>query len=48
MATEYIVPQVKDAPEVTIPKGANFPIPLLPIDPRIKEDGELLGYVPAL
>ena len=48
MATAYIIPRVEDAPEVTIPKGANFPIPLPPIDPRVKEDGELLGYVLAL
>ena len=48
MATVYIVLQVEDAPKVTIPKGAKFPIPLPPIDPRVKEDGELLGYVPIL
>ena len=48
MATVYIVPQVEDAPEVTIPKGAKFPIPLPSIDPCVKEDGELLGYVPVL
>ena len=41
----YIVPWVEDAPEVTIPKGSKFPIPLPPIDPRVNEDGELLGYV---
>ena len=45
MATVYIVPRVEDAPEVTIPKGAKFPIPLPSIDPRVKEYGELLGYV---
>ena len=48
MAIVYIVPQVKDAPEVTIPKGAKFPIMLPSIDPCVKVDGELLGYVPAL
>ena len=48
METVYIVPWVEDAPEVTIPKGAKFPIPLPLIDPRVKEDGELLGYVPTL
>ena len=48
MATVYIVPRVEDAPEVTVPKGANFPIPLSSIDPRVKEDGEFLGYVPIL
>ena len=48
MATVYIVSRVEDAPEVTIPKGAKFPIPLPPIDPRVKEDGERLGYVPTL
>ena len=36
MATVYIVPRVEDAPEVTIPKGAKFPIPLLPIYPLDK------------
>ena len=48
MAAEYIVPRVDDAPEVTIPKGAKFLIPLPAIDPRIKKDGDLLGYVPIL
>ena len=48
METIYILPRVEDALEVTIPKGAKFPIPLPPIDPRVKEDGELLGYVHAL
>ena len=48
METVYIVPWVEDVPEVTIPKGAKFPISLPPIDPCVKEDGELLGYVPAL
>ena len=48
METVYIVPRVEDAPEVTIPKGAKFTISLPLIDPHVKEDGELLGYVPAL
>ena len=45
MAATYIVPRVKDAPEVTIPNGAEFLILLPAIDPRVKKDGELLGYV---
>ena len=36
MATVYIVSRVEDAPKVTIPKGAKFPILLLPIDPLDK------------
>ena len=48
MAAEYIVPRVEDAPEVTIPKGAKFLIPLPAIDPHIKKDGDLLGYVHVL
>ena len=48
MAIVYIFPRVEDALEVTIPKGDKFPILLPSIDPRVKEDGELLGYVPAL
>ena len=48
MATEYVVPRVKDAPEVTIPKGVKFHVPLSPIDSRVKEDGDLLGYAPVL
>ena len=48
MAIEYIVPQVEDAPEVNIPKGAKFPVPIPPIDSRVKEDGDLLGYAPVL
>ena len=42
------LPRVEDALEVTIPKGAKFPILLPPIDPHVKEDGELLGYVHVL
>ena len=42
------MPRVEDAPEVTIPKGAKFPIPLPSIDPRVKKYGDLLGYVPVL
>ena len=48
METIYIFPRVKGALEVTIPKGAKFLIPLPAIDPRIKKDGDLLGYVPVL
>ena len=48
MATEYIVPRVEDALEVNIPKGAKFHVPLPPIDSRVKEDGDLLGYAPNL
>ena len=35
MATTYIVLRVENAPEVTIPKGAKYPIPLPPIDPHV-------------
>ena len=48
MATVYIVPRVEDAPEVTIPKGAKFLVLLLAIDPHVKKDGDLLGYVAVL
>ena len=48
MVTVHIVPRVEDTPEVTIPKGSKFPISLLSIDPRVKKDGDLLGYVPVL
>ena len=48
MATEYIMPWVEDTPEVNIPKGAKFPVPIPPIDSRAKEDGDLLGYAPVL
>ena len=44
MATEYIMPWVEDTPEVNIPKGAKFPVPIPPIDSHVKEDGDLLGY----
>ena len=44
MAIEYIVPWVEDVPEVNIPKGAKFLVPLPPIDYCVKEDGDLLGY----
>ena len=33
---------------VIIPKGFKFPIPLPPIDIRVQEDGDLLGYTPAV
>ena len=42
------MPQVEDTPEVNIPKGAKFPVPILSIDYRVKEDGDLLGYAPNL
>ena len=48
MAIVYIVPRVKDTPELTNPKGAKFPILLPPIDHRVQKDGELLGYVPVV
>ena len=48
MAANYIVPRLEDAPEVTIPKGAKFLVPLPAIDPCVKKDGDLLGYVPVL
>ena len=48
MPTEYIVPWVENAPEVNIPKGAKFPIPIPLMDSRVKEDGDLLGYAPNL
>ena len=48
METKYIVPRVEDAPEVNIPKGAKFSVPIPPIDSHVKEDGDLLGYSPNL
>ena len=43
-AADYIMPRVEGAPEVNIPKSSNFPIPIPPIDSRVKEDRDLLGY----
>ena len=48
MATKYIVPCIENAPEVNIPKGAKFLVPLPSIDSHVKEDGDLLGYAPNL
>ena len=44
-ATNYIMPWVDGAPEVKIPKSAKFTVPIPPIDSRVKENGDLLGYV---
>ena len=44
-APDYIVPWVEGAPEVNIPKSGKFPVPIPPIDSRVKEDRDLLGYV---
>ena len=38
------MPRVDGAPEVNIPKSGKFPVPIPPIDSRVKEDGDLLGY----
>ena len=43
-APDYIVPRVEGAPEVNIPKSGKFPIPIPPIDSRVKENEYLLGY----
>ena len=44
-ATDYIIPRVEGAPEVKIPKSAKFTVPIPPIDSRVKENGDLVGYV---
>ena len=41
---DYIMPRVEGAPEVKIPKGAKFTVPIPPIDSQVKENGDLLGY----
>ncbi len=44
----YISPRAEDAPDVVIPKGAQYDIPLPPIDVRVHEDGDFLGYAPTI
>ena len=44
-AIDYIMPRVDGAPKVKIPKSGKFPVPIPQIDSRVKEDGDLLGYV---
>ena len=44
-STDYIMPRVDGAPEVKIPKSGKFRVPIPQIDSRVKEDGDLLGYV---
>ncbi len=46
MTPVYISPRADDAPDVIIPKGAQYEIPLPPIDDRAEKDGDLLGYTP--
>ena len=44
----YISSRAEDAPDIIIPKGAQYEIPLPPIDDRVKEDGDFLGYTLAV
>ena len=44
----YVSPRVEDAPEVVIPKGFKYQIPLPSVDMRVKEDGDLWGHTPAV
>ncbi len=48
LAVVYISPRTDDAPEVIIPNGAKYLIPLPPMDLRVKEEGMLLGFIPNL
>ena len=38
------MPRVEGTPEVKISKSAKFTVPIPPIDSRVKENGDLLGY----
>ena len=40
----YVPPRPDDAPEVIIPKGFKYQIPLPPVDVRVREDGDLWGH----
>ena len=42
--TDYMIPRVEGAPEVRIPKNARYTVPIPPIDSRVKENGDLVGY----
>jgi hypothetical protein len=44
----YVSPRAEDAPDVVIPKGIKYQIPLPPVDLRVQEDGDLWGYTPAV
>ena len=39
----YVSPRIEGAPEVVIPKGFKYQIPLPPVDVKVKEDGDLWG-----
>ena len=48
MTPVYVSPRVEDAPEVVIPKGFKYQIPLPLVDLRVKEDGDLWGHTPSV
>jgi len=45
---DYLFPRVEGAPEVKLSKTGKLAVPIPPIDPRVKENGDLVGYAAAV
>ena len=39
---DYLFPRVEGAPEVKLSKTGKLAVPIPPIDPRVKENGDLV------
>ena len=45
---DYLFPRVEGAPEVKLSKTGKLAVPIPPIDSRVKENGDLVGYATAI
>ena len=41
---DYLIPRVEGAPDIKISKSGKLTVPIPPIDSRVKENGDLIGY----
>ena len=41
---DYLIPRVEGAPDIKLSKSGKLPVPIPPIDSRVKENGDLVGY----
>ena len=41
---DYLIPRVEGAPDIRLSKSGKLPVPIPPIDSRVKENGDLVGY----
>ena len=42
--TDYLIPRVEGAPDLKISRVGKLTVPIPPIDSRVKENGDLIGY----